>query len=51
MTCRGQVRAATWLARSEKRPASNTINRRRKDLKIKTFRAKQHFDTIKMLGG
>ncbi len=33
------------------RPASNTINRRRKALKLEAFRAKQHFDFVKMLGG
>ena len=32
------------------RPASNTINRRRKD-RVRAFRAKLHFDIIKMLGG
>ena len=44
-----QYRAAG--ERKGARPASCTINRRRKDLKIKAFRAKLHFDTIKMLGG
>ena len=32
-------------------PSRSTITRRRKALKIKAFRAKQHFDNIKMLGG
>ena len=32
-------------------PSRSTLPRRRKALKIKAFRANQHFDRIKMLGG
>jgi len=32
-------------------PPRDSITRRRKALKVKDFRAKLHFDIIKMLGG